>query len=156
MNQQNFFNTLRNRGITPEKAAWLICHLNDTFKTEYGINFTEEIPTQENLQQKITNLLLDCGFRCNFSGFDYLRDAIFYYVENGVKSIGITELYHMVGKFKNKSQISVERSIRYAIETTYDRYPSKISKLMGVSLEKKPSSSGFICCIANKIRSNLL
>lgn len=169
--QQKFFETLNQRGVTPERAAWLICHLNDFLKSGVMSNLpdsrenfnlpdsndTEAIPTQETLTQKITNLLTNCGFRSNLLGFEYLRYSILYCVDKGTV-FTTKELYPQIAKKMHTTPNRVERSIRHSIESAYDRCPSKFIELMGNSIypDKKPCNSEFIFLVADRIRNNLL
>lgn len=170
MYQQKFFEILNQRGVTPERAAWIICHLNDFLKSGVMSNLpdstesfnlpdsnnTEAIPKQETLTQKITNLLTHLGFRSSLCGFDYLRNAILYCIDNGTVS-ATKELYPQIAKKIGTTPTRVERAIRNSIETAFERCPSKFTNLIGDSFcSTKPTNSEFIAIVADRIRNNLL
>lgn len=71
---------------------------------------------------EITDILLHCQIKPNVSGFDYLRTAIRMCIEDADLKTGITKrLYPEVGKLFGTSGVTVERGIRTAIESAYNR-----------------------------------
>ncbi len=80
----------------------------------------EEIENNE-YYDKVTKLLLSCKFQPQMLGFDYIRCAILYYLENKDRICGITtEVYPYLACAFNTKEINIERSIRKIIDKAYE------------------------------------
>lgn len=68
----------------------------------------------------IHNLLLIMGFRSELSGYDYLKEAIYFVIKNhknSIHEISMIELYKKVAElFPNTTYRNIERNIRYLIK----------------------------------------
>lgn len=116
---------------------------------------------EKSLDTSITKVLHDLGIPSHIKGYQYIRDAI-KFVYNEPKLIGgITkELYPLVGEKYSVSNSRVERSIRHAIEVSWNRGDWELmEEIFGHSVDidkAKPTNSEFIVTIADKLRLDTL
>lgn len=97
----------------------------------------------------------------NIKGYSYIRDAITLVYNNPELIGGITkELYPEIGKKYNISITRVERSIRHAIEVSWNRGDwDLMEEIFGHSVDidkAKPTNSEFIVTIADKLKLDTL
>lgn len=112
---------------------------------------------ETDVQTEIERLLLELGVPCRIKGYDYLLAAIGVAVENPQSAQAvIKELYHPVAKSFQSTPARVERGIRHAIETGWDRCDSAVTTAYfgnTVSpLKGKPTNSEFITQVAKIVR----
>ena len=112
---------------------------------------------QEELVNRVTNMLHEIGIPAHIKGYHYLRDAIMMSVEDMDVLNAITKiLYPTVAKKYQTTSSRVERAIRHAIEVAWSR--GKLDTLdelfvYTVSNGKgKPTNSEFIALIADTIQ----
>lgn len=116
---------------------------------------------EKSLDTSITKVLHDLGIPSHIKGYQYIRDSI-KFVYNEPKLIGgITkELYPLVGEKYSVSTSRVERSIRHAIEVSWNRGDWELMEETfghSVDIDKaKPTNSEFIVTIADKLRLDTL
>jgi len=94
----------------------------------------------------------------NFKGYRYVRSAILLCYEDSEMLYGITKvLYHEIAKEFKTSAISVERNIRHAISTAWEKgYFEITQKLLYTNsnfVSHKPSNKEFISLVCNKLRT---
>lgn len=111
----------------------------------------------ENLELIVTEMIHQIGIPAHIKGYHYLRTAILLSLENKEMLESVTKLlYPTVAKQYNTTASRVERAIRHAIETAWDRGDiDTINSLFGytVSVGKgKPTNSEFIALITDKLR----
>ena len=111
----------------------------------------------QNLERRITELILDVGIPAHIKGYHYLRSAIQMTVEDNSMLSGITKvLYPNIAKKYETTPSRVERAIRHAIEVAWDRGNiDTLHKLFGYSINTtkgKPTNSEFIAMISDKLR----
>lgn len=117
-------------------------------------------PQLFDLEVEVTNLIRDVGIPPHMLGYQYLREAIMHTVVNDRMFGSVTRILYpsVATKFKTTPQ-KVERSIRNAIESAWDRgNPDSIDSLFGYTInysKGKPTNSEFIAMMADKIRVNL-
>ncbi len=125
-------------------------------------NKTSITTAEENRPSTITELLKEFGIPAHIKGYTYLKEAIAYYAKykerKGTGCQMTVELYpHVAEKFETTTQ-RVERAIRHAVETAWDRSPNELlKKYFGytVSTSKgKPSNSEFIAMIVEIMESD--
>lgn len=116
------------------------------------------LPSEKrNLTVTITNVIHNMGVPPHIKGYQYLRDAIMFSV-NDINLLGaITkELYPAIAKKYKTTPARVERAIRHAIELTWNRGNiDMLHKYFGntIDIERgKPTNSEFIAMIADKLR----
>ncbi len=110
-----------------------------------------------NLQVSISKLLHDLGIPSHIKGYQFLRDAVNMLFDNPGMIGGITkELYPELANKYNTTVSRVERSIRHAVEVSWNRGDIKLMEnIFGHSVDidrAKPTNSEFIVTIADKLR----
>jgi two-component system response regulator (stage 0 sporulation protein A) len=109
------------------------------------------------LEIDITNIIHEIGVPAHIKGYQYLRDAITLVVKDMDFLSAVTkELYPTIAAMNNTTASRVERAIRHAIETAWNRGKLEtLDALFGytVKMDKgKPTNSEFIAIIADKLR----
>jgi len=112
---------------------------------------------EENLEDRVTNMIHEIGIPAHIKGYHYLRDAIIMAVEDMDVLNAITKiLYPTVAKKHQTTSSRVERAIRHAIEVAWSRGKIDIlDKLFGYTVSNgkgKPTNSEFIALVADTIR----
>ncbi len=121
-------------------------------KSEKSIDFYNS-----NLQVSISKLLHDLGIPSHIKGYQFLRDAVKMLFDDPSIVGGITkELYPELATKYNTTVSRVERSIRHAVEVSWNRGDLKLMENIfghSVDIDKaKPTNSEFIVTIADKLR----
>ncbi len=121
-------------------------------KNEKSIDFYNS-----NLQVSISKLLHDLGIPSHIKGYQFLRDAVKMLFDDPNIVGGITkELYPELANKYNTTVSRVERSIRHAVEVSWNRGDLKLMEnIFGHSVDidrAKPTNSEFIATIADKLR----
>jgi two-component system response regulator (stage 0 sporulation protein A) len=75
----------------------------------------------ENLDYKISAFLKELGIPARYSGYSYLREGIKLLIQDSNMQKITKTLYPALAEMYNVSYAGVERSIRYAIETSWDK-----------------------------------
>ena len=87
-----------------------------------NITVNVEDAPQENLENKVRNMIHEIGIPAHIKGYHYLRDAIIMAVEDMDVLNAITKiLYPTVAKKHRTTSSRVERAIRHAIEVAWSR-----------------------------------
>jgi two-component system response regulator (stage 0 sporulation protein A) len=112
---------------------------------------------EENLEDRVTNMIHEIGIPAHIKGYHYLRDAIMMAVEDMDVLNAITKiLYPTVAKRHQTTSSRVERAIRHAIEVAWSRGKIDIlDKLFGYTVSNgkgKPTNSEFIALVADTVR----
>ncbi|MGN0745358.1 MAG: sporulation transcription factor Spo0A [Aristaeellaceae bacterium] len=115
---------------------------------------------QERLEYFVTSLLLQIGIPAHMNGYKYLRQAVMTAVENpDVLDCVCRDLYPAIAKAYDATASRVERSIRHAIDVTWDRADSAaFNKVIGRyagGCGEKPTNCEFIALMAERIRIHL-
>lgn len=132
--------------LEPSNINSIIINVNNTY-----INKDKEI------ENKVTVLLHNLGIPSHIKGYSYIRSSILM-VYNNPNYVGkITkELYPKLSIKYNTSTKTIERSIRHAIEVSWNRGDLELmDQLFGHSIDaykSKPTNSEFIVTIADKLR----
>ena len=150
--------------------------LADILKTDKYFNFsdgfdglTESLYTlfrEENfgtshkthiLDKFILKYLNNFGILPSIRGYYYLYDAIFFKIEHLKELVPITKnLYPYIAKKYDTTPNKVERAIRNAIVSAWQRYDNKFfDDIFSVLEGRKPTNNEFICAIAVKIADDL-
>lgn len=114
-------------------------------------------PEERNLELDVTSIIHEIGVPAHIKGYQYLRDAIMFSVEDVEMLNSITKiLYPTIAKKHQTTASRVERAIRHAIEVAWSRGKmDTIDMLFGYTVNNgkgKPTNSEFIALIADKIR----
>ena len=105
---------------------------------------------------KIAEILKTLGVAPDKNGFHYLRKAIYECYMNPKLLTSVTkEVYPLVGKSFDKTANCVERSIRSAIETGWDRSDYEYTEKLFLNCidfyRSKPTNGEFISIIVDKL-----
>lgn len=109
------------------------------------------------LRMSISNMMQEIGVSANIRGYQYLREAVTMVTEDFslLKSITLS-IYPRIAKQYNTTPSRVERSMRHAIETAWDKGRLEVtSKLFGYTIQAqkgKPTNSEFIALLADRMR----
>ncbi|MFA7637041.1 MAG: sporulation transcription factor Spo0A [Monoglobales bacterium] len=120
----------------------------------------EQQENEYDVEIMVSNMIKTIGVPAHIKGYQFLRDAIMWVVEDMELINAVTkELYPGIAK-KNKTTSSrVERAIRHAIEVSWQRGDVEtLNKLFGHTVKftkDKPTNSEFIAMIADRIRLQL-
>lgn len=112
---------------------------------------------KEEMEIVITDIIHQIGIPAHIKGYHYLREAILLSIEDKEMLESVTkQLYPTVAKKFGTTASRVERAIRHAIETAWDRGDiDVINNMFGytVSVGKgKPTNSEFIALITDNLR----
>lgn len=121
-------------------------------------NVPQSVPIKNrNLDVEVTKIIHQMGVPAHIKGYQYLRDAILFVIEE-VNLLGAVtkELYPMIAQKYMTTPSRVERAIRHAIELAWDRgNVDMMNKFFGytINVERgKPTNSEFIAMVADKLR----
>lgn len=116
----------------------------------------ENSETQTDLRTVVTEIMHEIGVPAHVRGYQYLRDAIIMAIEDANAINSVTKvLYPTVAEHYDTTPSRVERAIRHAIETAWDRGDlDMLRKYFGYTVSGvrgKPTNSEFIAMIADRI-----
>ena len=99
---------------------------------------------------------LEIGVPAHIKGYQYLREAIIYSVEDPEMLGAVTKiLYPAIAKRSHTTSSRVERAIRHAIEVAWNRGCEEVlEEIFGYTISVgrgKPTNSEFIAMLADKI-----
>lgn len=112
------------------------------------------------LEEYITNVMLDMGVPAHLKGYHYLRDAILLSGRNMEVVGSVTKLLYptIAKRFKTSAQ-KVERAIRNAIEVSWTRgNVDTFQSIFGYSVlegKTRPTNSEYISRIADRMRIDM-
>jgi two-component system response regulator (stage 0 sporulation protein A) len=126
-------------------------------------SITREEPGPDNtLEIAITSMILDAGIPPHITGYRYIREAIIQVLSGDFRIFNsITKvIYPAVAKKFNTTPRKVERSIRNAIDSAWDRMKQNRQDMTNNSdiywcKKTKPTNSEFIATLADRVRVNL-
>ena len=113
--------------------------------------------TNGDLEMQITKIFHQIGIPAHIKGYQYLRTAIMYSVNDSQMIGNITKaLYPSVAKIYKTTTSRVERAIRHAIEVAWDRgVVDTLNSYFGYTVQSsrgKPTNSEFIAMISDSLR----
>lgn len=108
----------------------------------------------------VTATLQQLGVPAHIQGYQYLRDAITMATADATALNAVTKiLYPTIARHHSTTASRVERSIRHAIEVTWDKGNwNRLQQLFGYTVSNsrgKPTNSEFIALIADKLQLRL-
>ncbi len=117
----------------------------------------EDPRLREDMEVVVTDIIHQIGIPAHIKGYHYLREAILLSLDDSEMLECVTKLlYPTVAEHFKTTASRVERAIRHAIETAWDRGDlDTIQNLFGytVSVGKgKPTNSEFIALITDNLR----
>lgn len=109
------------------------------------------------LEERVSDILHELGVPAHIRGYQYLRDAIMMTIENQEILNSVTKvLYPAVARMNTTTPTRVERSIRHAIELSWERgRKDTLEDLFGDPAggsSRKPTNSEYIALISDRIR----
>ena len=109
------------------------------------------------LERMVTSIIHEVGVPAHIKGYQYVREAIIIAVQDMDVINAVTKvLYPEVAKRFHTTPSRVERAIRHAIETAWDRGDLEtLQRYFGYTVSNtkgKPTNSEFIAMIADRIR----
>lgn len=113
---------------------------------------------EQEWSMRITKIIQHMGVPAHVKGYQYLRDAIMFVIDDGELIGKVTrELYPKIAALYNTSATRVERAIRHSIELAWDRGNIEyINRVFGytISIERgKPTNSEFIALVADRLKT---
>ena len=147
--------------VKPFGADTLIDRIR-MFAGDRGISRRHDLPaaSQESIELMITSIIHEIGVPAHIKGYHYLREAIMLAV-NDIDIINAIPkvLYPKVARKFQTTPSRVERAIRHAIETAWNRGDlDTLNKFFGYTVSNtkgKPTNSEFIAMIADKLNLEL-
>lgn len=115
---------------------------------------------KKNIEQIISQMMLDMGIPVHLKGYHYIRAAVMMAVED-MKVVGsVTKLlYPEIARRYNTTDGKVERAIRNAIEISWERgNRHTFEKMFGYCMESgqgRPTNSEYIAAIADVVYMQL-
>lgn len=108
------------------------------------------------IYDKVAEILKKLGIAPDKNGFHYLRKAIYEcYLEPSLLTSITKEIYPMLAESFSKKESCIERSIRSAIETGWDRgnyeYSNELFQNCVDYYKTKPTNGEFIAIIVDKL-----
>lgn len=122
-----------------------------------GVTVAPTIMTTGGYDVEVTAILHQMGVPAHIKGYQYLRDAIIFVIED-INLLGAVtkELYPMIAEKYNTTASRVERAIRHAIELAWDRGNIDLmNQYFGYTIDVergKPTNSEFIAMIADRLK----
>ena len=109
------------------------------------------------LESQVTKIIHTIGVPAHIKGYQYLRTAILYSIEDADMINSVTKiLYPAIAKKYSTTTSRVERAIRHAIEVAWDRGDVEtLNSYFGYTIQNergKPTNSEFIAMIADNLR----
>ncbi len=115
---------------------------------------------KKNLEQIISQMMLDMGIPVHLKGYHYIRAAVVMAVED-MRVVGsVTKLlYPEIARRYNTTDGKVERAIRNAIEISWERgNRHTFERMFGYCMESgqgRPTNSEYIAAIADVVYMQL-
>lgn len=120
----------------------------------------KEAAANTNLEALVTMIIHDFGIPAHITGYFYLREALIYAIKNMAIVTGITKtLYPAIAKMYGTTPSRVERSIRHAIEISWDRCDQAVQQKFfhysSANTKYRPTNSEFIATVSDYIKLKL-
>ena len=116
--------------------------------------------SEKNLQDSITKTLHELGVPSNIKGYYYIKEGILLMIDHEYMKKITKLLYPKIAKKYQSTESRVERSIRHAIDISWNRGNwDLMEEIFGnsIDIEKaKPTNSLFMITIAEKIRQKII
>ncbi|MEN8905102.1 MAG: sporulation transcription factor Spo0A [Clostridiales bacterium] len=130
---------------------------NDFISAKYESKYSRNYSGKIDIETEVTHLMRDVGIPPHMAGYQYLREAIIQTINDPKSFNSVTKiLYPSVADKFNTTAQKVERSIRNAIESAWNRgNHDSMDTLFGYSVsfgKGKPTNSEFIAMMADKVK----
>lgn len=125
--------------------------LNMNVRPQHSKNFNQEIV--------LTDMLHNLGIPSHIRGYQYIKDGIhIIYKNNHAISYITKDVYPEIARKYNTTPTRVERAIRHAIETSWNRGDINLmEEIFGNSLNvnrDKPTNAEYLTTIADRLKIN--
>lgn len=115
-----------------------------------------EISKSTMLDKKIMDIFLSIGIPAHLQGYHYLRESIKLIIDHPEYISSITKImYPRVAEKFDTTPCRVERAIRHALETSYNKGKMlRLNEVLGLHVlgrNEKPTNSEFVALIADKL-----
>lgn len=113
--------------------------------------------SERSLEADVTEIIHEIGVPAHIKGYQYLREAIIYSVEDPEMLGAVTKILYpaIIAKRSHTTSSRVERAIRHAIEVAWNRGCEEVlEEIFGYTISVgrgKPTNSEFIAMLADKI-----
>lgn len=105
--------------------------------------------------KRVSQMLLYLGIEAHLKGYTYLRTIISMIAENSeLNSKPVMHLYKLIARHYGVNERNVERAIRNAIESAYDKNSERFHEIFNYAY--KPRNYEFIASMAEYIRFSLI
>ena len=140
----------------PCRMETVFDRLRTLFETGVETEASEEPGANRDLEREVTAIIHDIGVPAHIKGYQYLREAIVYTVNDMDAINAVTKvLYPAVARKFGTTASRVERAIRHAIEVAWDRGDlDTLQKYFGYTVSNskgKPTNSEFVAMISDRI-----
>lgn len=127
-------------------------HVAKQIRDAYNSKKTVSKEKPKSLDGQISYILQEAGIPPHIKGYAYLREAItMVYHDNGLLGSITKVVYPDVAKVFQTEASRVERAIRHAIETSWN----KGNMTRFTESKHKPTNAGFIAMVAEQLRLEL-
>ena len=132
--------------------------------TSYNYNHYQtpiaSVDIRNNVEGAVTHIMLELGFPAHIKGYQFVRDAIKYAVNDLSFINHVTKtLYPTIAHEHATTASRVERAIRHSIEVAWSRGDTDVfNRIFGYSIADgrgKPTNSEFIAMVADNLRLKL-
>ncbi|MGN0585974.1 MAG: sporulation transcription factor Spo0A [Oscillospiraceae bacterium] len=135
-----------------ETLLSVVQHITPSYVTDFGGSGDEA-----HMEMVVTDIIHQIGIPAHIKGYHYLREAILLAISDSDMLESVTKLlYPAVARKFDTSPSRVERAIRHAIETAWDRGDVDIlNGMFGYTInggKGKPTNSEFIALITDNLR----
>lgn len=125
--------------------------------SNFNNTYTVKEKPKIDMESEITNMLHEIGVPAHIKGYQYLRYAIYLVIDDiGILNRVTKALYPEIAIKFNTTPNRVERAIRHAIETAWERSDfDTINSMFRYTIRNdkgKPTNSEFIALLADKLR----
>ncbi len=115
-----------------------------------------ELKNAELIEARVSEILRDIGVMPHLNGFTYMKSEIMILLSKSPTERKAILIYQQVGEKFNVKPASIERTVRYAINTAYTQHKKHIQEFMKIEDGHIPANFELICFIAEKVRSEML
>lgn len=144
--------------LKPFDLAILTQRIFEIAKCKEDLISSRRIPnTDKDLESQVAQIIQSLKIPSYFKGYSYLKDAILLTINDPNLINEVTKrLYPTIATRYNTTQFRVERAMRFAIETAWNKGDVNVlHELFGYCVDDKkgkPTNASFIAKIADKIR----
>ena len=143
----------------PCRVETVFDRLRTLFEIGVEGDSVEDADANRDLEREVTAIIHDIGVPAHIKGYQYLREAIIYTVNDMDAINAVTKvLYPAVARKFGTTASRVERAIRHAIEVAWDRGDLEtLQRYFGYTVSNskgKPTNSEFVAMISDRLVLN--